>query len=143
VFKINPDGTGYTILYSFSALSTNSDGDYTNSDGNGPVAGLIIVGNTLYGTTEYGGASDAGTVFGLTQPVPPQLNIISDGLNAVLTWPADATGFTTGYTLESATSLVPPVAWQTNSTAPIVIGGQDVIITPMSGSQQFFRLFSP
>jgi hypothetical protein len=42
--------------------------------------------------------------------------------------------------LESTTNLVPPVAWQTNSTAPIVIGGQDVIISPVSGSQQFFRL---
>jgi hypothetical protein len=35
------------------------------------------------------------------------------------------------------------VAWQTNSMAPIIIGGQDVIISPLTGSQQFFRLFSP
>ena len=54
------------------------------------------------------------------------------------------TGFTTnGYRVESATSLVPPVAWQTNSTAPIVIGGQNVIINPITGSHQFFRLFNP
>ena len=62
----------------------------------------------------------------------------------VLTWPAADTGFTTtGYTVESATNLVPPVAWQTNSTPTIVINGQNVIISPFSGSQQFFRLFSP
>jgi hypothetical protein len=61
----------------------------------------------------------------------------------VLTWPDAATGYTTGYTLESATNLLPPVAWQTNSTAPIVIGGQNVIINPISGPQQFFRLFNP
>jgi uncharacterized repeat protein (TIGR03803 family) len=101
------------------------------------------VGKTLYGTTTYGGLSGAGTVFSLTLPVPPQLNIIADGVNAVLTWPADATGFTTGYTLEFATNLVPPGAWQTNSTAPIVIGGQDIIISPITGSQMFYRLFSP
>ena len=51
-------------------------------------------------------------------------------------YPTNATAFT----LESATNLVPPVAWQTYSTAPIVISGQNVIISPISGSQQFFRL---
>jgi len=35
---------------------------------------------------------------------------------------------------------VPPVAWQTNATAPIAIGGQNVVTNPISGSQQFFRL---
>jgi len=73
--------------------------------------------------------------------LPPPLSIIADGANVVLTWPAADTGFTTtGYRVESATNLVPPVAWQTNSTAPIVIGGQNVIIIPISGSQQFFQL---
>ena len=36
---------------------------FTNSDGANPVAGLILSGNTLYGTTESGGASGQGTVF--------------------------------------------------------------------------------
>jgi hypothetical protein len=76
-------------------------------------------------------------------PVPPTLSIIADGANLVLTWPDAATGFTTGYTLESATNLLPPVAWQTNSTPPIVIGGQNVVTNPISGSPQFFRLFNP
>ena len=76
--------------------------------------------------------------------VPPPLTIIADGANVVLTWPAADTGFTTnGYRVESATNLVPPVAWQTNSAPTIVIYGQNVVISPMSGSQQFFRLFNP
>ena len=59
----------------------------------------------------------------------------------VLTWPAADTGFTTtGYTLESTTNLISPVTWQTNSTAPIVIGGQNTVTNPISGSQMFFRL---
>ena len=59
----------------------------------------------------------------------------------VLTWPAADTGFTTtGYRVESATNLVPPVAWQTNATPFIVIGGQNVITNHITGSQQFFRL---
>ena len=41
VFAVNTDGTGFTNLYSFT------DG----SDGANPNAGLILSGNTLYGTT--------------------------------------------------------------------------------------------
>jgi uncharacterized repeat protein (TIGR03803 family) len=143
VFKISPHGTGFTTLHTFAATSVDpNNANYaTNSDGSSPRAGLILVGNTLYGTTSEGGASGVGTVFSLTLPVPPQLNIISDGANVILTWPANVTGYNdAGFILESATNLVPPVAWQTNFIALIIIGGQDVIINPMTGSQMFFRL---
>jgi uncharacterized repeat protein (TIGR03803 family) len=146
VFKINPDGTGFTTLFTFSARTQISEGSgvVTNTYGAFPQASLILVGNTLYGTTSGGSMNGFGTVFSLTLPVPPQLSIIADGANTVLAWPADATGFNdAGYTLECATNLIPPIAWQTNSTTPIVIGGQDVIINPITGSQQFFRLISP
>ena len=46
VFKVNTDGSGYTVLKNF-----------TGSDGSGPVAGLVLAGNTLYGTTPNGGSS--------------------------------------------------------------------------------------
>jgi uncharacterized repeat protein (TIGR03803 family) len=138
IFKINGDGSDFTTLYTFSA-NTNSFG--TNSDGVAPHASLILVGNTLYGTTTHGGIYGHGTVFSLTLPVPPQLSITADGANVVLTWPANATGFNdAGFILECATNLIPPIVWQTNSTAPIVIGSQDVIINPITGSQMFFRL---
>jgi uncharacterized repeat protein (TIGR03803 family) len=141
VFKINPDGTRFTTLYTFSARGIVNNYYTTNSDGAIPQASLILVGNTLYGTTTYGGIYGYGTVFRLTLPVPPQLSIIADGANAILTWPADATGFNNaGFTLVWATNLVPPIAWQTNSIAPIVIGGQDVVTNPLTGSQMFFRL---
>jgi uncharacterized repeat protein (TIGR03803 family) len=68
LFKVNTNGTGFTSLYSFQALiqGTNSP------DGANPVGGLILSGNTLYGTAEYGGptilgragpAGTSGTVF--------------------------------------------------------------------------------
>ena len=112
---------------------------------NNGVSALAVSGGTLYA----GGAfTTAGTNFSAyaamaNLPVPPTLSIIADGANLVLTWPDAPTGYTTGYTLESATNLAPPVAWQTNSTAPIVIGGQNVIINPLTGSQLFYRLFIP
>ncbi len=43
----------YRVLHSFGGLG----------DGMNPVAGLINVNGTLYGTTSNGGANDAGTVF--------------------------------------------------------------------------------
>src|ERR1035437_8409422 len=60
VFKLSTNGTGFTNLHSFTARSAPS---YTNSDGATPVAGLILSGNTLYGTASVGGSSGNGTVF--------------------------------------------------------------------------------
>jgi hypothetical protein len=109
------------------------------------VNALAVSGSTLYagGYFTTAGTNISAYMARANLPVPPTLSIIADGANMVLTWPDAATGYTTGYTLESATNLVPPVAWQTNSTAPIVIGGQNVIINPITGPHQFFRLFNP
>ena len=64
VYKVNTNGSGFLTLYSFKAGKTNpSSGLYTNSDGACPEVGLILSGNTLYGTTEHGGTSGYGTVF--------------------------------------------------------------------------------
>ena len=52
VFSIPLSGGSPTVLASFNG----SNGDY-------PVAGLTLGGNTLYGTTELGGADSDGTVF--------------------------------------------------------------------------------
>ncbi|MEO7297469.1 MAG: choice-of-anchor tandem repeat GloVer-containing protein [Verrucomicrobiota bacterium] len=60
VFALNIDGTGFTNLHHFTGLSVG-----TNSDGAHPVAGLILSGNTLYGTTTVGGSGGAGTIFSL------------------------------------------------------------------------------
>ena len=52
VFKIATDGTGIGVVHSFG-----------NSDGSQPEAGLLVSGNTLYGTTYGGGQYGDGTVF--------------------------------------------------------------------------------
>jgi uncharacterized repeat protein (TIGR03803 family) len=137
VFGINTDGTGFTNLYSFTSGNYNSSGIITNSDGALPYAGLILLGNTLYGTADGGGISGYGTVFSLF--FPPQLTIILSGSNVTLTWPTNATGFT----LEFATNLVSPIFWNTNSPAPVVINGQNTVTNPISGTRQFFRLSNP
>ena len=51
-FRLAPNGTE-TVLHSFTG----------GSDGDDPVAGLIMKGGHLYGTTSGGGASNYGTIF--------------------------------------------------------------------------------
>jgi uncharacterized repeat protein (TIGR03803 family) len=65
-----PSAKGYELLYSFAGVP---DGEY-------PVAGLLNVNGTLYGTTLYGGAytnysyySGFGTVFSLTTSATEQV----------------------------------------------------------------------
>jgi uncharacterized repeat protein (TIGR03803 family) len=62
VFSLTTNGSSFTVLHTFTALPT---GQITNSDGANPTATLILSGNTLYGTTDIGGTSGAGTVFAL------------------------------------------------------------------------------
>ncbi len=54
VFKINADGTGYSLLHQFGG---------TPGDGQGPNGSLLQIGSTLYGTTVGGGSAGGGTVF--------------------------------------------------------------------------------
>lgn len=67
VFKVNTDGTGFTVLHSFS-MATEANpfpppSIYTNSDGAKPCGSLTLVGNVLYGTALSGGSHGAGTIF--------------------------------------------------------------------------------
>jgi uncharacterized repeat protein (TIGR03803 family) len=55
IFSLTPTGAE-AVLHSFSA----------EKDGSRPIAGLINLRGTLYGTTSYGGTYNAGTVFAIT-----------------------------------------------------------------------------
>ncbi len=56
VFKINPDGSGYTILHNFNL-----------ADGTAPLGGVIAgLGNVIYGVTSEQGLYTGGTLFSLS-----------------------------------------------------------------------------
>lgn len=57
VFSITTSGE-LTTIYSFKGSG--------KSDGENPFAGLVELNGTLYGTTEYGGPNNTGTVFSIT-----------------------------------------------------------------------------
>ena len=88
VFAINTDGTDFTNLYSLNG--------FVNSGGDLPLAGLVLSGGTLFGTTLHGGDGVDGVVFSLsvTLPAGPQLTITHPGNGAIVSWPSSATGWT-------------------------------------------------
>jgi uncharacterized repeat protein (TIGR03803 family) len=96
VFKVNTDGTGFTNLHSFTSTSVSYP--FINNDGADPFADLVLSGNTLYGTTYYGGSSGGGTVFKVN---------------------TDGTGFTTLHILMEVPSSGP----YTNSDGANPVGG--------------------
>ena len=62
VFAVKTDGSSFTNLYNFPARTGPS---LTNLDGANPLSGMILVGDTLYGTTSYGGVRGRGTLFAI------------------------------------------------------------------------------
>lgn len=60
VFSVQIDGTGFTVLHQFTATY-----ETTNSDGASPGASLTLSGDTLYGSTQGGGAFGDGTLFAI------------------------------------------------------------------------------
>jgi uncharacterized repeat protein (TIGR03803 family) len=127
VFQISTNGTGFTNIYSFTG----------GADGNGPWGGLVVAGDSLYGTTYLGGASGYGTIFNLSLPTapPPQLGIARAGSNVLVTWSTNATGFV----LQSTANLVPAI-WTNIATNPPVVNGQYTFTNAISGARKFYRL---
>jgi uncharacterized repeat protein (TIGR03803 family) len=137
VFSLKTDGSDFRTLHSFSAIISYPAANATNSDGAAPTSGLLWLGNSLYGLAGAAGPGGYGTVFSLLV-TGPQLSIATVGTNVVLMWPTSPAGFS----LEATTNLAPLPVWTTNSTVPLIIGGQNVVTNPISGAGQFFRLSS-
>jgi hypothetical protein len=69
------------------------------------------------------------------------LSVSQVNTNAVISWPLAPTGFQ----LQSTTSLTPPVLWSPVA-APVTVDtntSQNVVIVPINGGNQFFRLQRP
>lgn len=118
VFQVNTDGSGFTNVYSFTG----------GSDGANPEARLVLLGNTLYGTTQtanYG--AGYGTVFALNVPgLGTTLNIALQGGQVTLSWSSAA------FSLQSAPTVAGVYTNVANATSPYT--------TAVTGTQQFFRL---
>ncbi len=65
VFAVSTEGTDFQLLHGFAGYNGGA-GDESNADGAAPMAGLILSGSTLYGTTTLGGTGGGGTVFSVS-----------------------------------------------------------------------------
>ncbi|MGH7943286.1 MAG: hypothetical protein ACREFR_19685 [Limisphaerales bacterium] len=83
------------------------------------------------------GPNDTADNFEISSMTIQGLNLAIQlsGSNSVLSWLEIP-----GFYLESATSLVPPVDWISNSIPPVVLNGDNVVTNPITGHRQFFRL---
>jgi uncharacterized repeat protein (TIGR03803 family) len=96
LYRINTDGSGFTVLHTFTSTSwSGSIGYATNADGAAPYADLLVYSNALYGTTTTGGAYGNGTVFKLR---------------------TDGTGFTTLHNFTAPSSFTGPLTNTDGST---------------------------
>jgi uncharacterized repeat protein (TIGR03803 family) len=83
IFRISPSGT-YEIVHTFSGLSGTGDGAQ-------PAAGLTLASDgNFYGTTQWGGTSENGTVFKMTPAgtVTILYSFLSDDPNGTEPWGA-------------------------------------------------------
>jgi uncharacterized repeat protein (TIGR03803 family) len=65
IFKIGKDGSGFTVIHSFAAISSAAGATIVNADGAHPRDGLVESAGFFYGTTNAGGANGQGTIFRL------------------------------------------------------------------------------
>ena len=141
VFSVSTNGTQFQTIHAFPAVDSSTG---TNFDGALPVAGVLPVGNSLYGTTFSGGPGGVGTVFNLTIPYPPAvITAIIPNSNGSATLHflggPDSTNI-----VQATTSLTPPVNWQNVSTNVADTGGEwQFIETNTTNSTQFYRSYAP
>jgi hypothetical protein len=65
----------------------------------------------------------------------PELKIVRSETNVILTWPAEAAGFT----LQSSTNL-PAATWSPVSPTPVIVNCQNTVTIPISATQSYYRL---
>ena len=67
------------------------------------------------------------------------LKVTPAGTNVLLTWPI----YPTGFTLNTTTSLTPPITWNELNTTLTATNGQNQVTWGVSNTSQFFRLQRP
>jgi uncharacterized repeat protein (TIGR03803 family) len=63
VYAYDLGSSNYSIIHRFAPTTQNAAGEYTNVEGANPLGGVILSGNTLFGTTLYGGYYGQGAIF--------------------------------------------------------------------------------
>jgi len=141
VFSVSTNGSQFLTLHAFTAVDPVTG---TNRDGATPLAGVLPLGNSLYGTAFNGGAGAVGTVFCLTLQFPPAVitNIVHNANGTVTVYFLGGPNSTN--VVQTAASLTPPVTWQDTSTnVADAVGAWQFTETNSTDSTRFYRSYAP
>lgn len=133
IFSVDTDGSNFLPLRAFGATDPVNDGRV-------PAASLALSGATLFGTTEFGGLNNSGTIFRYQWDNTPPVSIAPAGTNVVVTWPTD--NYPTNnfnFTLEFTPQFGTGATWNTVSQNTVIVNGVNTVTNPATGAQ-FYRL---
>jgi uncharacterized repeat protein (TIGR03803 family) len=140
VFSIGTDGSQFRTIYNFTAVSSATG---TNRDGAFPVAPVLPVGDSLYGTAFGGGPGGVGTVFKVDVPSPA---VVTD---VFLQPTGDITLYFLGLpnstnVIQAAPALTPPDAWRDIATnVADADGAWEFTENVTTNSSRFYRSYVP
>ncbi len=140
IFSVSTNGSQFQTIYSFTALNPSTG---TNVDGAFPVAGVLPLGNSLYGTTFSGGPGGVGTVFEVTVPYPPAMVtgiVLNPDGTVILNFMG---GPNSTNVIQAASSLTPPIAWINVSTNVADGSGAWQYSETPPTSARFYRSYAP
>ena len=144
---VNPNGWDTTVYFQWATptLTNSTPGMDIGAGATSLNVSSFVTGLAPFTPYQYQvvasnalGTVGGGTEFSVSLP-GPQLTITPSGANVILAWPTNAIG----WTLEWATNLVSPIAWNANLTVwtgQAVIGSQNAVTNPITGTQMFYRL---
>ena len=141
VFSVSTNGAQFQTIHAFTAMDPSTG---TNRDGAFPVAGLLPLGNSLYGTTFSGGPGAAGTVFNVAIPYPPAVitNIVRNLDGSVTLYFLGGPNSTN--IIQVTASLAPPSTWLNVSTNVADAGGAwQFTETNTTNYTRFYRSNAP
>jgi uncharacterized repeat protein (TIGR03803 family) len=139
VFSLNTNGAQFITLRSFAAVASNG----TNTDGAFPVAPVLLLGNSVYGTAFGGGPGAVGTVFSLPLPAPPAVitNIVRN-LNGSVTLYFQGAAYSTNV-IQATADLTSSSAWQNVSTnVADAAGAWQFTDLNTTGATRFYRSYA-
>jgi uncharacterized repeat protein (TIGR03803 family) len=139
VFSFNLSNLRFAAIRSFAAPAANG----TNTDGAFPVAPVLRLGNSLYGTAFSGGPGGDGTVFSLSLPLPPAVvtNIVRNLDGSVTMYFLGGPNSTN--VIQTAASLTAPINWQNVSTNIADAGGAWQFTDFNITTNRFYRSYAP
>jgi uncharacterized repeat protein (TIGR03803 family) len=139
VFSLNLEGNKFHTLHSFTALAASG----TNAYGAFPVAPLLRLGNSLFGTVFSGGPGASGTVFRLLIPPPPAIiTSISPNADGTVTLQLLG-GPNSTNVVQAASNLEAPSDWQNVATNIADSGGAWQFSENINHTIRFYRSYAP